>query len=84
MEERRANELDTFHAAATRLSIFLSGTSHDVFAADVFYHKNCYSSFTYSYTKPQEEKQRESWKTELLKVSIICSGEESLKTKNLI
>ena len=48
-----ANESDTFYEAAKRLDILLSGTSHNVFAADVFYHKTCYSSFTY--TKSQKE-----------------------------
>ena len=55
LEQRMANESDTFYEAAKRLDILLSGTSHDVFAADVFYHKNCYSSFTYTYTKSQKE-----------------------------
>ncbi len=55
LEQRMADESDTFYEAAKRLDIFLNATSHDVFAADVFYHKNCYSSFTYTYAKSQKK-----------------------------
>lgn len=39
------------HAAANRLKVILGGTSYDIFAQDVYYHKLCYQSFSYSYEK---------------------------------
>jgi hypothetical protein len=37
--------------AWNRLKVILGGTSYDIFAHDVYYHKLCYQSFTYSYEK---------------------------------
>lgn len=40
---------DKYEGAAKRLELLLSGQSFDVFAVDVYYHKNCYLSFATPY-----------------------------------
>ncbi len=35
-----------FYVAANRLQIAISGGSHDIFAADIFYHQSCYLRLT--------------------------------------
>ena len=57
------DENQKYHSAAKRLDVLLSGSSHDVFALNLHYHKNCYGNFTYLYDKKQltnedEEKER--------------------------
>ena len=39
------NQLHKFYSAAQRLHILLGGESHDIFAADINYHQNCYIKF---------------------------------------
>ena len=78
-----ANESDIFYEAAKRLDILLSGTSHDVFAADVFYHKNCYPSHTLTRNHRQKQPQV-NWRAEFLNVLMRCLGEVLSKTKNHI
>ena len=34
-----------FYTAADRLNRLLSGGSHDIFSADIFYHQSCYIKF---------------------------------------
>ena len=34
-----------FYLAAKRLNMLLSGASHDIFAADIFYHRSCYRNY---------------------------------------
>lgn len=55
LAQRIEDESDSYHEAAKRLDIYLSGSSHDIFAADVDYHKKCYRAFTYSYEKRNKE-----------------------------
>ena len=40
---------DKYEGAAKRLELLLSGQSFDVFAVDVYYHRNCYLSFASPY-----------------------------------
>ena len=50
MQEKMEDVSHTFHEAACRLKILLSGNAYnDVFAVDVYYHKRCYNAFTYTY-----------------------------------
>ena len=57
---------------------------HDVFEADVFYHKNCYSSFTYTYMKSQKEVATSERESRALEVLMRCLREVLSKTKNHI
>ena len=34
-----------FYSAVRRLQILLGGESHDIFAADIYYHQSCYIKF---------------------------------------
>ena len=36
---------DTLYPAALRYKMAISGSSHDIFAADIHYHKSCYNKF---------------------------------------
>ena len=38
---------DMHYAGAKRFDLMLQGPVVDIFAADIFYHKSCFSSFTY-------------------------------------
>ena len=63
MELYMKDEKHKNHSAAKRLDVLLSGSSHDMFALDLYYHKTCYDNFTYVYVKKQpttldEEKRR--------------------------
>ena len=51
MERKESYTKDPSHRffqAAQRLEILLSGSSHDIFAIDVFYHQSCYLKFVFS------------------------------------
>ena len=48
-----ANAESRFFQAAQRLNILLSGSAHDVFAADIFYHQSCYIKFVIKPVKQQ-------------------------------
>ena len=39
------NKESRFFHAAKRLDILLSGSAHNIFAADVFYHQSCHIKF---------------------------------------
>ena len=39
------NKNHKFYLAAKRLNMLLSGASHDIFAADIFYHRSCYRNY---------------------------------------
>ena len=39
------DERNKLYGAASRLSLETSGRAHDIFAADVLYHKTCYYKF---------------------------------------
>ena len=50
------------HAVAERLEILLSGVSHDIFAADVYYHQSCYIKFVINSTvcAPNEDDSKKN------------------------
>ena len=58
---------DKFVGAAKRLNLLLSGQSFDVFAVDVYYHKNCYLSFA----NPYKTKDTILDEDEIAKVSML-------------
>ena len=49
LEKAKANHLNnsisSYHSAALRFEMATSGAAHDVFAADIYYHKSCYNNF---------------------------------------
>lgn len=45
MEDHLKDEKKRYYEAAYRLNLLLSGNVHDIFAADVYYHKLCYTNF---------------------------------------
>ena len=53
MDLKMKDEKSKYHAAAKRLEVILSGSSYDIFALDLYYHKTCYVNFTYAYDKKQ-------------------------------
>ena len=56
MKIKLDDESNKFHKAACRLNIMIKGNVYgDLFAVDVYYHKRCYSSFTYTYQPTLED-----------------------------
>ena len=49
LEKAKANHLNnsisSYHSAALRFEMATSGEAHDIFAADIYYHKSCYNGF---------------------------------------
>ena len=76
MEKKLSQEGDRYHEAAKRLDIFLNGTSHDAFAADVFYHKGCYGAFIYVSKEPQKDDE-----TEKVKLRVLETFNDMLKRR---
>eukprot|EP00794_Sanderia_malayensis_P016352 gene16352-17996_t len=76
MEKKISQEGDRYYEAAKRLDIFLNGTSHDVFAADVFYHKGCYGAFTYVSKESQKNDE-----TEKIKLKVFENFNDMFKCK---
>ena len=63
MDLNMKDEKHKYHSAAKWIDVLLCGSSYDVFALDLYYHKTCYDNFTYVYVKKQpttedEEKGR--------------------------
>eukprot|EP00112_Aurelia_sp_Birch-Aquarium-sp1_P004506 Seg1510.10 transcript_id=Seg1510.10/GoldUCD/mRNA.D3Y31 product="hypothetical protein" protein_id=Seg1510.10/GoldUCD/D3Y31 len=77
MEKKISQGCDRYQEAAKRLDIFLNGTSHDVFAADVFYHKGCYCAFTYVSKEPQKDDEK-------IKLIVLESFNDMFKPKEFI
>ena len=62
------NKNNKFYLAAKRLNALLSGASHDIFAADILYHRSCYRN--YVRTKEQSVDQ-EKGKLKIQKDDIL-------------
>ena len=45
MKEPLKNGDAKFYKAAKRVDLLLSGSSHDIYSADIFYHQSCYRNF---------------------------------------
>ena len=58
------DEAYRFYDAAKRLDILLSGASHDIFAADLFYHQSCYIKFVINSETPPSKEDLDKKKTE--------------------
>ena len=43
------DKLHPFYKSALRLDLQLKGDSHDIFSADIYYHKSCYLRFAHPY-----------------------------------
>ena len=43
------DKLHPFYKAELRLDLQLKGDSHDIFSADIYYHKSCYLRFAHPY-----------------------------------
>ena len=56
MKIKLDDESNKFHKAACRLNVMIKGSVYgDPFTVDVYYHKRCYSSFTYTYQPTLED-----------------------------
>ena len=84
------DEQDRHYEAAKRIDILLNGASYDVFAADVYYHKKCYASFSYSYDKKEtlaynaeQERKVMGYFDEMIRRRVIQDKESFLMTELL-
>ena len=75
------NKNNKFYLAAKRLNMLLSGASHDIFAADIFYHRSCYRN--YVRTKEQSVDQ-EKEKLKIQKDNILQMFFSKIRLKILI
>ena len=56
MKIKLDDESNKFHKAACWLNVMINGNAYgDLFGVDVYYHKRCYSSFTYTYQPTLED-----------------------------
>ena len=88
--KKMLDEQDRHYEAAKRIDILLNGASYDVFAADVYYHKKCYASFSYSYDKKEtlaynaeQERKVMGYFDEMIRRRVIQDKESFLMTELL-
>ena len=73
-----------FYVAANRLQIAISGESHDIFAADIFYHQSCYLRFTTSVmpSSVQAEEDEETAKIDVMNEFYGIIRKKNIREKN--
>ena len=53
------NESSHFYTAANCFKEVTSGSAHDIFTADVLYHKSCYNKFIYILLQQKRKRQQQ-------------------------
>ena len=87
-------ESSRFYKASKRIDLLLSGPSHDVFSADIYYHQSCYIKFTTSVQsserkgKTDVDKEKESILMNeflnIIRVNVLCEENAYLLNELLI
>ncbi len=72
-----------FFVAARRLNILLSGQTHDIFAADIYYHQSCYIKFAFSpFTKQEKEVDENKKVNDVLNIFLYRLKKKIIRDKH--